>query len=155
MSLEAVATIICDNCGKRSVSTPYARFTECGWFAGKHKRELTEAGWMIASRGRFYPEAHYCPDCADKPVKPLKGNPRWKGPEITPAITEALQPVCLMPEDKTVWVMIGSPCLFVSNEGGRVQWSIRHRSKTFQKEEFSGWIDNASLKEILGFQPKT
>jgi hypothetical protein len=163
MSLEVIATLICDNCGDRAPSEPCARFTECGWFAGSHKRDLNKKGWLTVNRGRFYPEAHYCPNCADKPTKPLKGNPRWKGLEVTPAISDVLQPACLMPDDHSVWALIegekslrvASPCKIYMGDTISIRYGVKHGRKTFTREQIAGWIGNKELTAILGVQPKT
>lgn len=162
MSLEAIATIICDNCGVRLASKPCDRFTYCGRFAGEHKQDLVKTGWLIVSRGRFHSEAHYCPACADKPTKPLKGKPRWKGPEVTEEISNALQPTCTIPNRK-VWLLvsgekclfIGSQCTFIGESGMLIQWHLRHRKKAVTSESIIGWIGNKELVAILGHQPKT
>jgi hypothetical protein len=162
MSLEVIATIICDNCGERASSESCDRFTECGWFAGSHKRDLTEKkGWFTLNRGRFYPEAHYCPKCKDGAVKPLKGNPRWKGPEATEQISNSLQPACLLPDDHSVWILvenekrlrIGSPCKIYMGDTISIRYGVRHSEKTFRPEQIVGWIENKELIAMLGSQP--
>lgn len=161
MSLELLASLVCDICGAQEVSEVESRFTAGSYLATRHKRSMEKVGWMTINRGRYHREAHCCPSCIDKPLPKLKGTPRWKGPEVSEVISGALQPLCLIPDNHSVWVLIenekrlsiGSPCKMITEEKVWCQWQIRYRKKIFQRDQITGWIGNKELVAILGRQP--
>lgn len=163
MSLELVAVIICDTCGLRAVSSPCHKFTQGGWWAGKHRQALEKMGWFTLDRGQYHKQAHYCPKCADKPMAPIKGPPRWKGPEITDPVRAALTSGFIEPRCWKVWVLLNGAdrltmgslgSVHTTDEGRVLQWNVRGKRKPIAQTDIEGWISNEDLKEILGFQPQ-
>ncbi len=158
MSLELIATIICDGCGERATSESENKFGNSKWFATWHKAELEKAGWVTVSRGRYHTEAHCCPKCADKPLKPIKGKPRWKGPEVTEQIRKVLHPRLTIPDKRSVWVLaegkkrltIGRPCRVHSGAGSSTYWQLKGHRKHFLNGQITGWIHNHELTALIG-----
>lgn len=68
MSLAIVLTIKCDSCGTELQFKPETRSTEARWYVRHGKAEAEKDGWVSLSRG-YKPEGHYCPKCADSPLK--------------------------------------------------------------------------------------
>ena len=84
MSLELLPTLVCDGCGLRVTGPVERRFTRAHGAAAKLRRECELDGWMRLSRGRYHTEAHYCPNCKDRPIKPIKSTHRKRGPQPPP-----------------------------------------------------------------------
>ena len=85
MSLEVIATLICDGCGTRLSGSPEHRFGNAKICAQTLRHQVELDGWETVSRGRYNTEGHYCPACKDKPIKPIpraKRAPRRKLPPI-------------------------------------------------------------------------
>ena len=76
MSLEITAKIICDNCRAEIVGPIVRKSTRQAKSYWDAKRTAEANGWLIVSRGRYRTQAHYCRDCADKPVVKIKDPPR-------------------------------------------------------------------------------
>lgn len=163
MSLEIIATIICDTCGIRRPSETGNTIGGAKWLVQEHRSALEKSGWHTMPRGKFHTPAHYCPDCTDKPMRPIKGKPRWKGPLVTDAIRSALKPACEIPERGGVWVLIvfgnrltiASPCKCIGfGDGGtKIVYNLRGRRKPVTKDQIMGWITHKELSEIIGEQP--
>lgn len=76
MSLEITAKLICDNCRAEIIGKMCNRSTRSGESYWDAKRTADKNGWLTVSRGRYRTPAHYCKDCADKPVAQIKDPPR-------------------------------------------------------------------------------
>jgi hypothetical protein len=75
MSLEIITRLICDNCGSIITGKTGSRSTLCGESYWDASKQAQKAGWVTVSRGYRKP-AHYCKECADKPVVKIKEPPR-------------------------------------------------------------------------------
>jgi len=71
MSIEIIATMICDTCGAMLVSTPVTAASRAQQAYWEVKREAKRLGWTTISRGRYHTPTHYCRECLDKPMKPV------------------------------------------------------------------------------------
>lgn len=70
MSIQIVATLTCDGCGAVMVGEPQYKTTGMvTYWDLKHAARI--AGWLTLNRGRYHVPTHYCPECADKPMKPV------------------------------------------------------------------------------------
>lgn len=71
MSIEITLRIVCDNCGRKQPaveeSTP-SRVAQSIWSMA---RGAETEGWMQIRRGGRHTLTHWCPQCADKPMKPV------------------------------------------------------------------------------------
>lgn len=75
MSLEITAVLYCDGCGASIQSYIERRSTHAASVYYALQTEAKQAKWTFINRGGFHTRTHYCPDCADKPMKPV---PRQK-----------------------------------------------------------------------------
>ena len=73
MSLEIVAKLICDGdgCDVIRMSDVEYKATKAKWIVIDLRRTAEQEGWVTISRGRYHTNTHYCPLCADKPMKPV------------------------------------------------------------------------------------
>lgn len=71
MSLEVRAKLICDTCGMEIHSSVEHRSTRAMRVVWDVKKKGLNLGWKEINRGRFHTPTHYCPACADKPMKPV------------------------------------------------------------------------------------
>ena len=72
MSLEAIFTLICDGCGARWTGAQEDRFSHVRRRAQSIRfGAKRDGGWLTLNRGRYLTETHYCPQCRDKPIKPV------------------------------------------------------------------------------------
>lgn len=78
MSLKITAKLLCDNCRAEIVGKTCDRSTRSGESYWDAKRVADKNGWLTVSRGRYRKPAHYCNDCADKPVAKIQDPPRPK-----------------------------------------------------------------------------
>ncbi len=76
MSLEIAAKLICDNCRCEIIGKTCNRSTRSGESYWDASRTAAKNGWLTVSRGRYRVPAHYCKDCADKPMVKIKDPPR-------------------------------------------------------------------------------
>jgi hypothetical protein len=75
MSLEVQAKLICDGCGAERLSYVEHRSTYANGVVWEVRREAEQNGWRTISRGQYHTPTHYCPACADKPMKPVPRKP--------------------------------------------------------------------------------
>ena len=79
MSLEITARLTCDNCGSVVTGATCHRSTRAAESYWDAMETAKKNGWVTVSRGRFRKPAHYCKDCADKPMPKLKDGLRRIG----------------------------------------------------------------------------
>jgi len=78
MSLEFQAKIICDGCGEVRTSDIEHRSTRAKEVLWDLDYQLKKEGWVTVSRSRFLTRTHFCPQCVDKPMKPVPRKTRTK-----------------------------------------------------------------------------
>ena len=71
MSLEVVASFVCDGCGTQLVSSVEHRATYAKSVVFELKRIAKKRKWTTVNRGRYHTPTHWCPKCSDKPMKPV------------------------------------------------------------------------------------
>ena len=71
MSLEIQAKLICDGCGKFHKSAVGHGVTNAKAVAWRVRFRAEQVGWKTINRGRGHTQTHYCPECLDKPMKPV------------------------------------------------------------------------------------
>lgn len=82
MSLEIKCDIVCDNCKLTYIGEPVTKATQAHGVVWRTWIKAERDGWVKLNRGRYHVQAHYCPNCADKPMKPIpnkKRGPFMKG----------------------------------------------------------------------------
>ena len=93
MSFEITSSIICDNCGNRRTAEPEKRIGYAKIAAQRLRQQVEGDGWVTVSRGRYHTEAHYCPNCKDQPIKPIKKGKRKPKRKRPPCTIIGLDPV--------------------------------------------------------------
>jgi hypothetical protein len=72
MSYQIQATLFCDGCGASFQSGYETKVTQIRSVIREVNRKAMMASWLTLPRGRFRTFAHYCKDCADKPLPAKK-----------------------------------------------------------------------------------
>lgn len=71
MGFNAKITLFCDGCNNKGFSNTEHRKGHLKSAVWDLEDEIAHKGWLILSRGRYNTQSHYCPSCADKPMKPI------------------------------------------------------------------------------------
>ena len=72
MSYDIQIKLFCDGCKEVFGTREEYRKTKVIQTIWSLDLQAEKKGWITISRGMYNTQGHYCPKCADRPIKPIK-----------------------------------------------------------------------------------